>query len=413
MKIILSFLLSTLLIFPQKVDLQQDIESLNLSSKNYLLYSVDTKQVLAEKNSQKKLSAASINKVLTTITALELLTDEDLEIIIEVDPAILETVSPIASTAELIPYQKLSLKEVLYGIMLPSGADATSLMSHYLTGTTNGLVEKMNEKAQEIGMGHTQIANTSGLDHKNQYTTLEDLLKLITYALENETFKEIYSKKEHTFVYRPEKTMKNQILKQADKIGFTYLYGAKSGFTTNANYALSSIARNEESEYIFISTQADGIPYINNEAFNDAIKIYDYLFDTYHTQTLIEKETLKTEIEIKNRFSPYELYYEENIESIVSDKFHEENIKHTFIYEDDLKAPIEENTLLGVHQIHYNDALIYQEDLYNQEAITRGFLYQSLYLSQFIVGGLVGVIVLMFIIGRFRLYLFRRKRGQL
>ncbi len=257
---------------------ESNLNHLNLNSKNYILYSVDDDQIIASQNSDQKLSAASINKVLTTITALDLLKGEDLDTEISVYPESLYYLDREASKARLEANQIVSLREVLYAIMLPSGADATSLMSLYIFKDQDSLVDAMNQKAQEIGMRNTQIKNTAGLDEDGQYTTLEDLLILLQYALQNEDFEEIYSKASYTFAHG-DLVIENPMLMMAQNNPSNYIKGAKSGYTLDAGRSLSSVGSNGSQSYIFISTQAGGGSYEDNEAFHDANLVYSSLFD--------------------------------------------------------------------------------------------------------------------------------------
>ena len=182
MKILLSFLLTVMFISPS-TKLNNKIENLNLSSENYILYSINAEQVIASKNEDLRIEAASLNKVLTLITAIDLLGDENLYKTLVIEPEVFEDISPMASLAGLQIGESYKLIDILYGISLPSGADATRAISYYLTGSVEGLANEMNKKAKEIGMTNTKIINTSGLDAEGQYTTLTDLLTLINYAM--------------------------------------------------------------------------------------------------------------------------------------------------------------------------------------------------------------------------------------
>lgn len=275
--LVLSLMLLSFMINPISAQ-GNNLESLNLSSQNYILYSIDNDEVIAKRNSDVRLSAASINKVLTTITALDLLKDEDLDKEITVYPESLHYLEREASKAGLEAHQVISLREVLYAIMLPSGADATALMSLYLFNSQDGLVDAMNEKAKAIGMNNTNIENTAGLDDPNQYTTLEDLLSLLKYSLQNEDFKDIYTKANYSFKHG-ELYIENPILTMANQKSNNYIIGAKSGYTLDAKRSLSSLGSNGSESYIFISTQAEGGSYEDNLAFDDANRVYESLFN--------------------------------------------------------------------------------------------------------------------------------------
>ena len=256
----------------------KEFTATNLSSQNYILYSIDDDEVLLERNVDVHLSAASINKVLTTITALDLLKGQNLDKYIIVYPEALHYLNLESSKAGLVANEVLSLREVLYAIMLPSGADATAVMSMYLFDDADKLAGAMNIKAKEIGMKDTHIVNVSGLDDPNQYTTLNDLLILLKYSLQNEDFKEIYMKSSYTFK-KTDLTVENPMLMMAESDPNSYIVGAKSGYTLDAKRSLSSLATDGNHSYLFISTQAEGGPVSDNEAYHDANKVYSQVFN--------------------------------------------------------------------------------------------------------------------------------------
>lgn len=406
MKILLSIILTTLFIFPNNTDLNKEIESLDLLSSNYILYSVDSEKVLAYENHQDKIAPASILKVLTTITAIELLGDTDLDTIITVDPIVFETLDPLASLARLYPNQEVSIREVLYGVLLSSGADATGLISIHLTGTYDGLVEEMNKKAQKIGMVHTQVKNTSGLDMIGQYTTLEDLTLLINYAVKNDVFMEMYSKVEHTYESNPYVTIDNYILKDTEEMGYDAIIGAKSGYTTIAQFALSSFARKNNTEYIFISTNAPGHIYDErNGGLDDAIKVYDYMYENFDKVLAYDENVVKKDINIKRRFSDYPYIHKDKIDVLIDGEMDISKIRHEYILDETLKAPIKKDTVLGKHHIYYDDALVFETDILSDEDITIGFVYPA-----FFVLFIIALLVVLFLYIKRRIKLYKNRR---
>ncbi len=406
MKILLSIILTTLFIFPNNTDLNKEIESLDLLSSNYILYSVDSEKVLAYENHQDKIAPASILKVLTTITAIELLGDTDLDTIITVDPIVFETLDPLASLARLYPNQEVSIREVLYGVLLSSGADATGLISIHLTGTYDGLVEEMNKKAQKIGMVHTQVKNTSGLDMIGQYTTLEDLTLLINYAVKNDVFMEMYSKVEHTYESNPYVTIDNYILKDTEEMGYDAIIGAKSGYTTIAQFALSSFARKNNTEYIFISTNAPGHIYDErNGGLDDAIKVYDYMYENFDKVLAYDENVVKKDINIKRRFSDYPYIHKDKIDVLIGGEMDISKIRHEYILDETLKAPIKKDTVLGKHHIYYDDALVFETDILSDEDITIGFVYPA-----FFVLFIIALLVVLFLYIKRRIKLYKNRR---
>lgn len=385
-------------IFPNNTDLNKEIEDLNLVSKNYLLYSVNSDEILAYKNHQKQLPVASIIKILTTMTIIEMLGDTDLDTIFEVDPLVFEYLDPTASTAGLYAGQELSIMEGLYAIMLPSGGDSIMNFSLYLTGKPDGLLKPMQDLADKIGMENTQVKNMLGLDQKGHLTTLEDILKLLLYSRENQTFMRLYTKSDHYFEFNPEMYIYNYILKNAEDIEYNTLYGAKSGFTDTAENSLTSFAREGDVEYIFISTQAGGSPYSDDsDAFHDAVKVYTYLYDNFDKIEVPENSLKTQKIKIKGRFSPYTYNNSEAYELLIANDFDQALLKSEITVEPKLKAPVKKGDKLGVESIYYDDILISTEDIFAEEKISSGILYPSLK-----VGSIVGLLALGYIIIRKR-----------
>lgn len=409
MKLFLSLLLTSLFIFPNNLDLNQEIENLNLSSYNYILYSVDADQVVASKNEDKRIEAASIQKVLTTITAIELLEGQDLNSEIVADPVIFNGISSQASVAELKPNQTYRIIDVLHAILLPSGADATRLISYHLTQDPEGLVRYMNQKAQEIKMENTQIRNTTGLDIDGQYTTLNDLLKLIQYAIKNPTFNQLYSTMDYKFTNGYETyEFENQILNEAIDNDFSYLKGAKSGYTTRAGFALSSSAEKDGISFIFISTRAQ-VNFVQHTALQDAIKVYDYLFDTYKKETL-PTAMLNHEIKVKNRLNPYTLESSDEISLMVPSNYDSNQLEITYKLNDGiLKAPLLKDTLLGNREIRYNDQLLLTTDVNTYEDIPKDLFFTLLSILFWVGIGLIGLISTLFTIGRVRTHRYRKR----
>jgi|LSQX01.3.fsa_nt_gb D-alanyl-D-alanine carboxypeptidase (penicillin-binding protein 5/6) len=396
MKLLVSLVLVVHLFFPIHQKFTKKAASLDLVSENYILYSVDTGMVVFERNNDIQLKPASILKVLTTITALDMLDSEALDDVIIVDPKILNRVAPSSSKAGFLPYQKLTVKDVLYGIMLPSGADATALISYYLAEGELDFVRSMNEKAKALGMQNTQVANTSGLDHSQQHTTLDDLLILLRYALQNETFVEIYTQTQYTLTHDSNFVMQDRVLSQAHSLyDYHYLLGAKSGFTYLARRSLSSVASNDNSTYIFISTQANPQLDINipNEALKDAIKVYDYMFENFVVTNIDVIEYPKVNFKRKIFSQTIEI---PSLQVLLPQTMDPNEIVHVYEFNSDLKVPIAKDTVIGQHKLYYDDELLGTVDLLINEKLG----IDPLYYGAWGIGTLTAMLVLVVVIKR-------------
>ena len=276
-----------------------NVNALEINSNHAILYNMNEDMVLYEKDADTRTYIASLTKIMTTIVAIENIDDineyvtipyEGLEGLIEAN----------ASVAGFKLGQKVTYKDLLYGILLPSGADATKTVAYYIAGSEDNFVDLMNKKAEELGLTNTHFANTSGLDTDNHYSTVREMSIVLKYALQNETFKEIYTTNKYTTSDNSLtfKSVYSNYLNRYD-LENKYVYGSKTGYTTLAGYCLSTIANYDGVEYMLITTNADGT---SNYPLHimDAQMIYDYYTSNYHYLDIInESDTLIT-LDTKN-----------------------------------------------------------------------------------------------------------------
>lgn len=295
-----------------------NIEELSLTSQNYVLMDMKTGEIVGGKNIDKLVHPASITKAITSIVALEMLEGTDLSEIMVVSPAIFP-IEKIASIAMLNPDDKFSYDDILYGIALPSGADAANALSYVLTDSKEGLTENMNEFAKRIGMKNTHFVNTTGLDHDDHLTTVYDLALAIRYALDNEDFKRYYTATNH--LTAPSRMHPSGInysdttLIRAKELGFTQIIGAKSGTTDLAERSVSLLIESDDNQYVYVSTNATkAAP--NAVTVTDAMKVVNDLESNYQrfelylaNQSLKDIKVWGLKEPLKMSFTDNKLYY--------------------------------------------------------------------------------------------------------
>ena len=140
---------------------------------------------------------ASTTKILTAIVVLEHCSLDETVIFTEECCDLEEG----AVTIDSVPGEEMSLKDVMYGLLLPSGNDCAMALALHVAGSVSAFVDMMNEKAQEIGAAHSHFVNPSGLFHSNHYTTASDLALIAQYAFRNSTFVDIIS--HPTYIIEP------------------------------------------------------------------------------------------------------------------------------------------------------------------------------------------------------------------
>lgn len=252
----------------------------------------DTKRVLVSKNMNKKKLIASTTKIMTGILAIE---SGKLNKTVTVTDKVLES---YGSAIYLSIGEKMKLKDMVYGLMMQSGNDAALMIAEYLGGEEK-FVEKMNEKAKEIGMKSTVFKNPHGLDEKSEnYSTAYDMALLMRYALSDSTFRKITGCKKHT-VKTDEKTY---VWKNKNKLLYTYKYttGGKTGYTDKARRTLVTSASKGDMNLIVVTLN-------DPNDFKNHKELYEYGFNNYSMEKVFDKDKIK--IKGKKAYAKDDYYY--------------------------------------------------------------------------------------------------------
>ncbi|MGM9834296.1 MAG: D-alanyl-D-alanine carboxypeptidase family protein [Bacilli bacterium] len=260
------------LLFPIKV--------LGLSAECAVVMDQDSGRVLYEKNMDKSKLIASTTKIMTAVIAIEY---GELDDIVMIDESVLKA---YGSAIYVEIGEELTLKELLYGLMLRSGNDAAIAIAEHVSGSMEGFVFLMNQKAEELGMNNTIFYNDHGLeenDGKGNTSTAYDMALLMRYANTIDEFRSITSTKEIT-VKSSYKTYiwpnKNKLLKM-----YEYTTGGKTGYTEKAKRTLVTSAT-KDGKNLIVVTLNDG------DDFNDHMNLYEEYFNNYQIATVIDKDNL-------------------------------------------------------------------------------------------------------------------------
>ena len=276
-----------------------NIKALEINSNHAILYNMNDDSIIFEKNADERTYIASLTKIMTTIVAIENI--EDVNEYVEVPYEALDgLIEANASVAGFRVGQKVTYLDLLYGVLLPSGADATKTLAYHIAGNEDNFVKLMNDKAISLGLTNTHFANTSGLDTDNHYSTVKEISIILKYALQNPLFKEIYTANSYT-TSDGSLTFRSVFSNYLNRYDLTnnYIYGSKTGFTTKAGYCLSSVANYDGVEYLLITTEADGE---SDQPLHimDALMLYDYYTSNYHYLDIVTPNDTIVTLETKN-----------------------------------------------------------------------------------------------------------------
>ena len=234
-----------------------------IKSEYGVLIDSDTGEIIYDKNSRAKICPASLTKILTLLVAVENITDfnDTFQMTSEIiDPHY----KADASMAGFAPEEYVSIRDLLYGAILPSGADATSALGIYVAGSEENFCKLMNKKTEELGISTAHFCNTSGLHDNNHYCTVRDMAIILKAAIENDTCREILSTYQYTTAASPQNpqgilltsTMFSRMTGEEPE-GATIL-GGKTGFTDEAGNCLATFGKNDEGRnFIMVTVKAD------------------------------------------------------------------------------------------------------------------------------------------------------------
>ena len=212
---------------------------LELYSENALLIDLESNTVLVQKNADARIYPASMTKVMTVLVAAEHIENWDETFTMTqsiIDPLFLAD----ASMAGFVHAEEVSMTELLYGAVLPSGAEATEALAIVTAGSEEAFAALMNEKAQELGLKDTHFVDASGLHDENHYTTLSDMAIIMQAALDNPHCREVLTSVNHTSpatTQNPEGVaMTNRFLYRIrpQQTGNVDIQAAKTGYTAQA-----------------------------------------------------------------------------------------------------------------------------------------------------------------------------------
>lgn len=205
----------------------------------------DTGELIFSKNCDAKREPASTTKICTAITVLDNYTMLDIPV-----PIPDEAIGAEGSSVYLQKGEMLSVRDLLYGLMLQSGNDCAVSLAVIVGGSVNGFAELMNQTAKKVGAVNTNFTNPHGLPDENHYTTARDLCAISRYAMQNEQFRSIVSAKRHTMPYCNHDY--NRSFPNKNKILFDYEggNGIKTGYTRRAGRCLVSSATRNGKTYI-------------------------------------------------------------------------------------------------------------------------------------------------------------------
>lgn len=250
-----------------------------VDSEYVLLIDRKTGWTIGGKANEERMYPASMTKIMTAILALEEYNDLDEKLTVpeEIFDWLYEE---NASMAGFQPGEEVTVRDLLYGVMLPSGAECCLTLAWGIAGSEEAFSELMNQKAERVGMKNTHFTNCTGLHSDEHYSTADDMAKLLRYSLNNRDFRAVFTSKSHTAsatnVHPEGFTVYSTMFRALGDREVTggEILGGKTGNTSQAGLCLASLAKVLGREYILVTAKAEDA---GDAHVTDAVRIYNQI----------------------------------------------------------------------------------------------------------------------------------------
>ena len=321
------------------------------SAKAMCVLEQSTGRVLFEKNAQKPLAMASTTKIFTALTVLE--NCANLSEMVHIDD---RAVGIEGTSIYLRKNEVLSVKELLLGMMLPSGNDAATALAYHIGGDIPTFCQMMEKTAQNAGAKSSQFKNPHGLDEAGHYTTAYDLALISAKALQNPDFYEISTTK--SAVISGNSEVKSRFLKNKNRLlkSFQGCNGVKTGFTDNAGRCFVSSAKRGNMDVVCAVLNC-------GDMFEECARLMEKAFQTYKLVPLVESYDILGELPVENgRLSSVRLF---SRQEFLYPLTNEERLRANVVMDipDVLRAPVKKEQTVGKIRVYLEGNLLFEDDV--------------------------------------------------
>lgn len=348
-----------------------------LNARSAVIYDRTTKQMIWGKNENDRRAMASTTKIMTAIVVIE---NSNLQDIVTISKKAANTGG---SRLKIKEKDKISVNDLLYGLMLRSGNDAAVALAEYVGGSIDGFANMMNKKAEELQLKNTHFVTPHGLDDDNHYTTAFELAIISDYALNNEIFRKIVKTKSSSISING---VNRNIYNTNELLGNMYgVDGIKTGFTNKAGRCLVTSCTRGENQIITVALGCDA----KKQRTSDSVRLIEYAFKNY-TRVNIE-DMVKKEFEKWKQINQKRIYINKAQNNKIEFKIEDIHIKTLPIKISEKKnivieinaiynyeAPMREDTKIGNIIVKNKDKIIESIDILCAKEIERKNIFSYL-----------------------------------
>ena len=416
MKKIIILSLICLFLFPKNIYAKTETDEntsesdLTPNATSAIMIEASTGEILYEKNANEKLAPASMTKMMSMLLIMEQIEKGTLSWDEQV--TVSENASSMGGSQIFLETgEKMSVQDLLKGISIASGNDATVAMAERIAGSEDAFVKMMNERAKELGLTSTNFKNATGLDDENHYSTAHDMALIAQYCMKNEVFRQIVSKTSYT-LEPTNKTSEeryfvttNDLIKPSSEYYYPYCIGIKTGYTSQAKNCLISASKKDGLELISVVLGATTTNTGKSARNTDSITLFDYGFENYTYQQILTQNSVVTNLTINNATKETKdlpLVTQSSISSLVPANIDLNSIEPIISINEIIEAPISEGDVLGT--IKYNiDGIEYSTNLCAEHSVEKFDIY-------LLAGQIIAVIIILIVLYKILSFNNRNKK---
>lgn len=346
-KVLFIILFVAVLVCPIKYN---NINAFAHETTSEIVMETSTLRVLHEKNTSKKMYMASTTKILTCLVAIENMNMSDIITITNNEVGI------EGSSIYLQAGEKLTVKDLLYGLMLRSGNDCAVAIANNCSGDVQKFADLMNITAKRIGANNSNFVNPHGLHDDNHYTTAYDLALISCFAMNNSTFREIVSTKSINIPFTTQNCKRHLVNKNKMLSEFEGSNGIKTGYTKKAGRCLVSSCFRDGMELVCVVLNCQPM-------FERSKELLATNFSNYHMQKLVDSNNI-----VGFTYNDYldekiGLYIKNDIIIPISD-YEIKNLKILYDYPDNIDYTVKKDQEIGSIKIYCENNLLFEEKIY-------------------------------------------------
>ena len=357
-----------------------------INSRRYAIYDRLSGRCIYGKDENKQTAMASTTKIMSIIIVVE---NCKLDEVVTVTS---KAAGTGGSRLGLHTDDKITVNDLLYGLMLRSGNDAAVALAIHTSGSEKEFAKLMNQKAEELGLKDTHFVTPHGLDNPEHYTTAFELAKITDYALKNETIAKIVKTKSTTIKINGNSMQinnTNELLGNVEGV-----YGVKTGFTNNAGRCLVTSVKRGDMDLIIVVLGAD----TRKDRASDTMKLIEYAYKRFYTINV--EEIIEKEFELWKQINQNRIYVDKaannielkiddiKIKKLIADK--EPTIEINAV--NYLEAPITKDTRIGTLTVKIDDELIEEIEIKVDKDINKRGIFDYIGIMAKIYSGTIKIL---------------------